>query len=106
MRREGEPVNADESELRLRAKQVVLSNQAIIEFAYLTKNMIRTVYEEKLSFSAANCYTHCFYTVRSLLKLIESEYLAEHKNLTEFYQEGRELDNSNDRIRFDDCLEL
>jgi len=101
---------SDKNELRFKEKTVVLNNQTIIELAYLTKDMTQAVYGEKLSFEAANCYTHCFYAVRSLLKLIDPEYLAEHKNLTEFYQEGHDLNNINDHLCLkdrtkDDCLE-
>lgn len=91
----------DDDELRFIDKTIVLSNQAIVELAYLTMETIKAVYGKKLFFEVANCYLACFYRVRSMLKEVDREYLAGHKGIVEFYQEGRELSNDNDRLYFD-----
>lgn len=87
--------------LRLAEKTVSINNQSIIEFAYLTKDIIEICYGQKLYFEEANCYLNCFYKMRSFLKLVDAEYLAQHKKITEFFREGRELSNDWDRLYFE-----
>jgi len=92
--------------LRLREHEAKLSNQQIVEFAYLTKEMIELCIgtndkrSAKLSFEEANCYLACFYKAREMLGLIDSEYIEFHGGLVEFYQEGRELSNDWDRLHW------
>ena len=85
--------------------EVTLTNQQIIEFAYLTKEMIELCLENnaKLFFEQANCYPACFYKVRELLKLAfdaDFGYGASHGAIREFYQEGRELSNEWERLKW------
>ena len=44
----------DDDELRFKDKTVVLSNQTIIELAYITMDIIKSVYEQKIKFEKAN----------------------------------------------------
>ncbi len=94
--------NEKDDELRFKKRVVELSNQDIVEFAYQTKDIIEHVLGKKLFFEEANCYTACFYKIRRLLKSVDTEYLdlGQHKNLAEFYREGRELSNNWDRLRW------
>jgi hypothetical protein len=86
--------------LRLKKVKVELCNQDIIDFAYITKDVIEHLLHEKLMFEEANNYTHCFYSIRRLLKLVDAEYLKQHTRITEFYREGRELSNDWDRLEW------
>ena len=52
----------------------------------------------KLSVEQANCYRSSFYAVREMLRVADSEYI--HERIVEFYQEGRELSNEWDRLKW------
>lgn len=94
-----------EDQLRFKEHRVALSNQTIVEMAYLTKEMIEPLIKsrEKLFFEQANCYLACFYKCRKLLKLVDQEYLLNeiHKNMVDFYKDGRELSNDWDRLSWE-----
>lgn len=77
---------------------VILSNQAIIEMAYLTKDMIDLTLGRKLCLEEANCYVGCFVTCRKLLKLVDASY----STLKEFYRDGRDLVNEGNRLTWAD----
>jgi hypothetical protein len=79
-------------ELHFSKKEVKMSNQDIIEFAYAIKELISPLWGVKLSHDKANCYYDCFYKVQELLKLVDSEYLEAHKKVVAFYREGRVQD--------------
>jgi hypothetical protein len=90
-----------EDDLRYRKHRLTLSNQRIVEMAYLAKDVIDSLIGKKLTMEAANCYTSCFYTCRRLLKAIDRKYLGKHKDLVEFYKEGRGLANDWDVLAWD-----
>ena len=93
--------NERENELRFREHEVRLSNQAIVEMAYLTKDLVEATMGHKLSWSEANCYLACFYECRKLLKAVDEEYLKKHDRLREFYKDGKELSNDWDRLAWE-----
>lgn len=68
---------------------VKLSNQQIIEFAYMVKEVIEDHMQTKsrLFYEAANCYVSCYCTVLEMLKHVDRQYLEleTHKQLVEFY---------------------
>ncbi|MGA2464681.1 MAG: hypothetical protein ABSH06_10065 [Thermodesulfobacteriota bacterium] len=80
---------------------VTLSNQTIIEMAYLTKDMIDLTLGRKLCLEEANCYVGCFITCRKLLKLANGGC---HQKLREFYRDGRDLVNDGDRLTWVDPI--
>jgi hypothetical protein len=86
-------------ELRFRKHRVTLSNQDIVEMAYLTKETIEPLIRdnEKLSMDQAHCYVGCFNLCQKLLKMADDEYLKRHR-LREFYEEGRSLSWEGDRL--------
>jgi hypothetical protein len=96
---------AASDELRFNEREVKLSNQQIVEFAYLTKELIEIALGEKLFFEQANCYFSCYYTIRDLLKQVDDEYLAAHRRLSHFYRGTRELLNDEDRLRWVPAIE-
>jgi hypothetical protein len=85
-------------ELRFQAHNVKLTNQDIVEVAYLTKDLIEAAMGHKLYFEEANCYSGCFYVCRKLLKVVDGNYLKNHDRLTDFYKDGRELSNDGDKL--------
>jgi len=87
-----------EEELRLGEHDVKLTNQSIVELAYLTKKMIEISYGQKLFSKQADCYKACFYHCRNLLRTVDENYLRKHRELIEFYKAGRELSNDSDRL--------
>jgi hypothetical protein len=90
-------------ELRFREKSIKMSNQEIIEFAYLTQEIIKSCFGEKLFFEEANCYLACFHKVRELLKQVDAKYLSEHERLVDFFRDDRELSNEWDRLHWVNC---
>ena len=90
----------EKKDLRLKEQKIGLTNQNIIELAYLTKDMIEHCCGKKLSFEGANCYLNCFYTSQRLLRGVDSEYLKKHQSLGDFYREDRRLSNDWDRLYF------
>ena len=92
-----------DNELRRHTHEVELSNQQILEFAYLTKELIELCMKDnaKLFFEQANCYLACYYTVRELLKLADSIYVESHNDIFEFYRKDRVLSNDNDRLHWE-----
>ena len=82
--------------------KTTFSNQEAIEFGYVVKDLIEPLIEshEKLFFEQANCYTSCFYHARRLLTQVKSTHYI-HEPLREFFFNGYELDNSEDRLSWD-----
>jgi len=92
--------------LRFNTKKIKLSNQEIIELAYLTMEMIKQTYGQKLIADQANCYRSCFYLMRNLLKQVDKEYLDQHGIIDRFFQEGQELSNDKGRLDFKNSVPL
>jgi len=81
--------------------EVTLSNQDIIKFAYITKEIIAYAWEVKLSNAQADCYVECFYTIQYLLEKVDKEYLNKHIELCNFFLEGRRLTSEDDRLQWE-----
>jgi hypothetical protein len=98
MKRENDPGS---DEIRLGKRKVKLTNQQIIELAYICKDVAEVVARNntKLTFEAANCYGSCYHTVQKLLKSVDSKYVKAHGGIKEFYRKDRELSNDWDRVR-------
>jgi hypothetical protein len=88
-------------ELRTSQKKVKLTNQEIIKFAYITKEIIKYAWGMKLSNAQANCYEECFYTIQDLLEEVDKEYLNRHAELRDFFHMGRRLISEDDRLRWE-----
>jgi len=78
--------------------KVRLTNQEIIKFAYITKDIIGYVWGKKLSNAQANCYVECFFTIQDLLDDLDKDYLGRHAGLYEFFQKGRRLTNDHEQL--------
>jgi hypothetical protein len=81
--------------------KVKLTNQEIIKFAYITKDIIGYVWDKKLSNAQANCYVECFYTIQDLLEQLDKAYLVKHSGLCDFFHPGRRLTNDNEQLRWE-----
>jgi hypothetical protein len=91
----------DELRLAEVGEAVVFTNQEIVELAYIVMDVIEPLEKShtKLVFDDANCYAHCFYLLRELLKKVNPEYLTgPHERVKKFYEIERELSNSWDRL--------
>jgi hypothetical protein len=88
-------------ELRFLKHRVTMSNQAIVEMAYITIAMVNMAMGHKLTLDEANNYTFCFYFCRKLLKMVDQRYLNTHKTLMKFYKDGRELSKDWDRLAWE-----
>lgn len=89
-------------ELRFRKHRVTLANQNIVEMAYLTKDMIDSILGKKLTMDEAHCYVGCFNACRKLLKVIDKTYLKpRHKELAEFYKDGRGINWERDILTWE-----
>jgi hypothetical protein len=78
--------------------EVNLTNQEIIKFAYITKEIIGHAWGVKLSNAQANCYVESFYTIQCLLEEVDKEYLDKHTELCNFFFSGRRLTIENNRL--------
>ena len=87
--------------LRVNKKDVKLTNQDIIQFAYITKEIIKYAWGLKLSNAQANCYVECFYKIQELLAIVDVKDLNKHTEVCKFFREGRRLTNKNDRLRWE-----
>jgi len=88
-------------ELRASEKRVKLTNQEIIKFAYITKEIIRYAWEEKLSNAQANCYVECFYKIQELIEIVDKKYRDRHNEICDFFREGKRLTTDGDRLRWE-----
>jgi len=88
-------------ELRASQKKVKLTNQEIIKFAYITKEIINYAGRKKLSNAKANCYEECFYTIQDHLEEVDKEYLNRHAELRDFFRKGRRLISEDNRLRWE-----
>jgi hypothetical protein len=90
-------------QIRFKECTVKLTNQSIIELAYLTMEALEALIEsgQKVFVEQANCYLGCFYTCQRLLKAVDPEYLDYHSDVKDFFREGRELSNDGNRLSWD-----
>lgn len=74
-------------EIRFKEKQVTLSNQGILELAYMARHFIALLSEQKvkLRWEEANCYSSVFNLMKNLLKEVDPEYLETHGDVRDFY---------------------
>ncbi|MBN1472321.1 MAG: hypothetical protein JW925_11110 [Syntrophaceae bacterium] len=76
-------------EMPSKMKDIKMSDQNIVEFAYAIKDLISPLCGVKLSHDKAVYYQACFYKMRDILTLMDAEYLDAHKDLVAFYHDGR-----------------
>jgi hypothetical protein len=92
-------------QLMAKKQSLELSNQSIIELAYITKDLIEPFIKDrtKLTFEEANCYLAGYYLCKRFLKLVDKEYLACHESLYDFYyrKDNKELSNDWDRLHWE-----
>ncbi len=81
--------------------EVNLTNQEILKFAYITKEVIAYAWGAKLSNAQANCYVECFYTIQEILRDLDKEYLDKHAELCNFFLTGKRLINKNDMLQWE-----
>lgn len=81
--------------------RVNLTNQEIIKFAYVTKDIIERAWGKKLSNAQANCYLECFFTIQDILETLDKEYLVKHAELCDFFHPGKRLTNDNEVLRWE-----
>ena len=82
-------------ELRHKEIEIIMTNQAVIELAYVTKELIENARGAKLFFEQCNCYRSCFENIQNLLNIVDPEYLAEHQSIKAFYSEFDVYENVN-----------
>ncbi len=75
-------------EIRLPEVQVKVSNQQIIEMAYLTMETIKMAKGHFLNVEQSNSHAACYETIKELLKSVDQDYLAEHQKIKEFFADG------------------
>jgi len=86
-------------ELRSKEHEVKLSNQAIVEIAYMTKEIIEDIEGRQLTFEQANCYQSNYYTVVDMLKAVDPEYLSgRHGELFEYFSHESPVTKENNRL--------
>lgn len=81
--------------------KVNLTNQEIIKFAYITKDIIGHAWGKKLSNAQANCYLECYFTIQDILEKLDKEYLVKHAGICDFFHPGRRLTNDNEVLRWE-----
>jgi hypothetical protein len=81
--------------------KVNLTNQEIIKFAYMTKEIIGYAWGTKLSNAQANCYIECFYTIKDILEGVDKGYLKKHSELANFFLKGKRLTNENNQLKWE-----
>jgi len=81
--------------------EVNLTNQEVLKFAYITKEIIGYVWGVKLTNAQANCYVECFYTIQEILKEIDKEYLDKHAELCNFFLKGKRLISEHDQLQWE-----
>jgi hypothetical protein len=81
--------------------KINLTNQEIVKFAYVTKEVIENTWGQKLSEARANCYVECFYTIRDLLREVDEKYLEKHLPLIKFFLEGKRISHEDSRLKWE-----
>lgn len=77
-------------ELRLKMHQITLTNQSIVELAYLARDMRRAMENgerKHMYFEEFNCIENCCKLCEKLLGIVDEKYLwgDPHKELAEYY---------------------
>jgi hypothetical protein len=81
--------------------KVNLTNQEIVKFAYITKEIIGYAWGTKLSNAQANCYIECFYTIKDLLEKLDKEYLNKHPEISNYFLKDKRLTSFNDQLQWE-----
>jgi hypothetical protein len=81
--------------------KVNLTNQEIVKFAYITKEIIGYAWGNKLSNAQANCYIECFYTIKDILEKVDKEYLNKHLEISNYFLKGKRLISENDQLQWE-----
>ena len=81
--------------------EVNLTNQEIIKFAYITKEIIEYAWGVKLSNAQANCYIECFYTIKDILDKVDKKSLNKHSELYNYFLKGKRLTSDNDLLQWE-----
>ena len=71
---------------------VEISGQQIVELAYAIKDLTENTKKQRLSFEQANCYASTSRFVGDLLGQVCLLYLAQHPELSDFYNYGGRMD--------------
>ena len=71
---------------------VEVNGQQIIELAYVIKDLNEASEKQRLSFEQANCYASTSRFVGDLLGQVCLLYLAQHPELSDFYNYGGRMD--------------
>lgn len=91
-----------DDDVRLKEVTVTLSQQQIIEVAYQVMEHLDPLIKHNVRpfMDAVTGYRRVYYTMRELLSQLDQDYVQEHSRISEFFRDGRELDNSFDRLRW------
>ena len=81
--------------------QVNLTEQEIVKFAYVTKEIIEQSWGATLSNAQINCYIEGFYTLKDLLEQIDREYLQKHSEISDYFLTGKRLINEKDKLQWE-----
>ncbi len=81
--------------------KVNLTDQEILKFAYVTKEIIEYSWGKKLSNAQANCYIECFYTIKDLLEEADETYLNKHPEISGYFLTGKRLISEEDRLQWE-----
>lgn len=81
--------------------KIHLTNQEIVKFAYITKEIIENTWGQKLSEARANCYVECFYTIADLLREMDENYLKKHLPLVQFFLEGKRIIHEDNQLKWE-----
>jgi hypothetical protein len=84
--------------LRFKEINLVLPQQAIIELAYAVMEVVGplALSHEKMYVEQGHGMMAAFYEIKELLEKVDSEYLAMHERVKNFYE--KKLDNYNDHL--------
>lgn len=81
--------------------KINLTNQELVKFAYVTKEIIEHTWGQRLSEAQANCYVECFYTIKDLLADVEDKYLRKHPDIVHFFLEGKRIIHENNKLAWE-----
>jgi len=65
--------------------KINLTNQEIVKFAYITKEIIENTWGRKLTNAQANCYLECFYSMRDILEDMDESYIKNIQHCAIFF---------------------
>ncbi len=81
--------------------KVNLTDQEILKFAYITKEIIEYSWGKNLSNAQANCYIECFYTIKDLLEEADEKYLNKHPEIFSYFLTGKRLISEKDQLQWE-----